>query len=65
MFVIDGGDNDSLDLAKRELEICVKDNQLTDSVILILNNKCDTEPHISNEELSKQFNLEEYSCIYI
>lgn len=60
VFVIDGSDNDSIDLAKRELEICVKDNQLSHSVFLILNNKCDIEPHISNEELSKIFDLPKY-----
>lgn len=57
-FVVDAADRDKLATARTELHRMLEDRALADTPLMIVANKIDIEPHVSEAELIKTLNLD-------
>jgi len=58
IYVVDAHAVDSIPLARKELYRLLEDQGLSHTPILVLANKVDLQPHISEQELITQLNLD-------
>uniref|UniRef100_A0A7S2RSV3 Uncharacterized protein n=1 Tax=Rhizochromulina marina TaxID=1034831 RepID=A0A7S2RSV3_9STRA len=58
LFVVDAHAMDKLPSAKKELHRLLEDQQLATTPILVLANKIDLDPHVSEAELIRELNLD-------
>eukprot|EP00638_Chattonella_subsalsa_P010526 CAMPEP_0117786790 /NCGR_PEP_ID=MMETSP0948-20121206/6036_1 /TAXON_ID=44440 /ORGANISM="Chattonella subsalsa, Strain CCMP2191" /LENGTH=177 /DNA_ID=CAMNT_0005615849 /DNA_START=53 /DNA_END=586 /DNA_ORIENTATION=- len=58
IYVVDAHAMDLVSLARKELHRLLEDRELATTPILILANKIDLEPHISEAELIRELNLD-------
>ena len=58
IFVVDSNATDKISTARRELHRLLEDRQLATTPLLILANKIDLTPHMSESDLIRELNLE-------
>ena len=58
IYVVDAHAFDTIPLAKKELHRLLEDRELATTPLLVLANKVDLEPHISEPELIRELNLD-------
>eukprot|EP00361_Fabrea_salina_P000633 CAMPEP_0202429936 /NCGR_PEP_ID=MMETSP1345-20130828/3524_1 /ASSEMBLY_ACC=CAM_ASM_000843 /TAXON_ID=342563 /ORGANISM="Fabrea Fabrea salina" /LENGTH=118 /DNA_ID=CAMNT_0049041287 /DNA_START=198 /DNA_END=554 /DNA_ORIENTATION=+ len=58
VFVVDASAGDLLQLARKELHLMLEDRELTGVPLLVLANKVDIEPHLSEPEIIQGLNLD-------
>jgi len=58
IYVVDANAFDHLNLARKELHRLLEDRELATTPLLVLANKIDLEPHISEPELIRELNLD-------
>ena len=58
VFVVDASAGDLLQLARKELHLMLEDRELTGVPLLVLANKVDLEPHLSEPEIIQGLNLD-------
>ncbi|KAF0689144.1 Aste57867_19416 [Aphanomyces stellatus] len=58
IYVVDANAFDQISLARKELHRLLEDRELATTPLLVLANKIDLEPHISEPELIRELNLD-------
>ena len=58
IYVVDAHAFDTIPLARKELHRLLEDRELATTPLLVLANKIDLEPHISEAELIRELNLD-------
>jgi Arf/Sar family protein len=58
IYVVDANAFDRMELARKELHRLLEDRELQTTPILVVANKIDLEPHISEPELIRELNLD-------
>lgn len=58
LFVVDTAAPDFLPLSRKELHLMLEDKELTGMPILVLANKIDLDPHLSEQEVIQGLNLD-------
>ena len=58
MFVVDAHDMETIPECRKELHRLLEDRELLTTPVLVLANKIDLEPHISEAELIRELNLD-------
>eukprot|EP00830_Metopus_es_P002193 TRINITY_DN1195_c0_g1_i1.p1 TRINITY_DN1195_c0_g1~~TRINITY_DN1195_c0_g1_i1.p1 ORF type:complete len:182 (+),score=22.76 TRINITY_DN1195_c0_g1_i1:47-592(+) len=58
IFMIDASNRDTLPTSRKELHILLEDKEINGIPILVLANKIDIEPHVSDSDIIKGLNLD-------
>jgi len=58
IYVVDANALDSIPLARKELHRLLEDRELATTPLLVIANKIDLDPHISEPDLIRELNLD-------
>ena len=58
IYVVDANALDSIPLARKELHRLLEDRELATTPVLVIANKIDLDPHISEPDLIRELNLD-------
>ena len=58
IYVVDANAYDQISLARKELHRLLEDKELASTPLLVLANKIDLQPHVSEPELIRELNLD-------